>query len=124
MSQVPRILILEDDNDLRDMLEEVLRDEGYQVIAVSNGADAVAQAGSQNFDLIIADIRMKGMDGLEAVEQTQKINPNIGSLIVSGYATEEDISRAQRRPLCSRSPEIFQLSGAPYPGWDFGGQGI
>ena len=53
MSQVPRILILEDDNDLRDMLEEVLRDEGYQVIAVSNGADAVAQAGSQNFDLII-----------------------------------------------------------------------
>lgn len=109
MSQVPRILILEDDNDLRDMLEEVLRDEGYQVIAVSNGADAVAQAGSQNFDLIIADIRMKGMDGLEAVEQTQKINPNIGSLIVSGYATEEDISRARRLEIGGYIKKPFKM---------------
>jgi DNA-binding response OmpR family regulator/DNA-binding SARP family transcriptional activator len=90
-----RILVLEDDDELRDVLVEILDDEGYQVTAVGRGEDAVQQAQAEAFDLIVADIRMEGMDGLEALEKTQKLQPGIGSLIVSGYATERETSRAE-----------------------------
>ncbi|MFA5508590.1 MAG: response regulator [Vulcanimicrobiota bacterium] len=104
-----RILLLEDDADLRAVLEEVLRDEGYEVVAVSNGADAVAHASRGKFELIIADIRMEGMDGLEAVEKTQQLNPDIGSLIVSGYATEEETSRARNLEVGGYLKKPFKM---------------
>lgn len=109
MTQTARILLLEDDDDLRDVLEGVLRDEGYDVVAVSNGADAVQHASQGQFELIIADIRMAGMDGLEAVERTQKLNPNIGSLIVSGYATEEETSRARNLEVGGYLKKPFKM---------------
>ena len=96
MSRAIRILVLEDDDNLRDVLAEVLTDEGFEVKAVGRGEAAVECAAQQSFDLIIADIRMEGIGGLEALEQTQKLQPNIGSLIVSGYATEHETARAER----------------------------
>ena len=109
MSQAARILLLEDDDDLRGVLEEVLRDEGYDVVAVSNGAEAVSYASREKFELIIADIRMEGMNGLEAVEETQKLNPDIGSLIVSGYATEEETSRARNLEVGGYLKKPFKM---------------
>jgi two-component SAPR family response regulator len=93
MSQ-PHILVLEDDDDVRSMLTAVLQDQGYLVTAVDRGEQAVAKARSQSFDLIIADIRMEGMDGLEAIELAKKEQPELGSLVVSGYASQEETSRA------------------------------
>jgi two-component SAPR family response regulator len=104
-----RILLLEDDHDLREVLQGVLQDEGYEVTAVSNGAEAVSHASEGKFELIIADIRMEGMDGLEAVERTQKLNPNIGSLIVSGYATEEETSRARNLEVGGYLKKPFKM---------------
>jgi two-component SAPR family response regulator len=109
MTLAARILLLEDDDDLRDVLEGVLSDEGYSVTAVSNGADAVRYATEGKFELIIADIRMEGMDGLEAVERTQKLNPDIGSLIVSGYATEEETSRARNLDVGGYLKKPFKM---------------
>lgn len=95
MSSKPRILLLEDDDDLRELLEDVLEDEGFDVESAERGEFAVELAGQRNFDLIIADIRMEGMGGLAALEQTQNLQPGIGSLIVSGYATEIEAARAE-----------------------------
>lgn len=105
----PRILILEDDDNLRDVLAEVLSDEGFEVKAVARGETAVECAARESFDLIIADIRMEGIGGLEALEQTQKLQPNIGSLIVSGYATEHETARAERLQVGAYLTKPFKM---------------
>ena len=105
----PRILILEDDDNLRDVLAEVLTDEGFEVKAASRGETAVEYAAQESFDLIIADIRMEGMGGLEALEQTQKLQPGIGSLIVSGYATEHETARAERLQVGAYLTKPFKM---------------
>lgn len=89
-----RILILEDDEILRQSMVGVLEEEGYQVSAVGRGLDAVEQASSQDFDLIVTDIRMAGMDGLDALAQVKENRPEICSMVVTGYSTEADSVRA------------------------------
>lgn len=89
-----RILILEDDEILRMSMVGVLEEEGYQVSAVGRGLDAVEQAQSQDFDLIVTDIRMAGMDGLDALAQVKENRPAICSMVVTGYSTEADSVRA------------------------------
>jgi two-component SAPR family response regulator len=107
--QPARILVLEDDDNLRDVLAEVLRDEGFEVKAVARGEAAVECASQEAFDLIIADIRMEGMGGLEALEQAQKLQPGIGSLIVSGYATEQETARAERLQVGAYLTKPFKM---------------
>ena len=89
-----QILLVEDDADLRETMLDVLTDQGYQVMAVASGQQAVQEASHRNFDLVITDIRMEGMDGLEALERTRKIQPSVASLVVSGYASEHETLKA------------------------------
>lgn len=91
-----RILVLEDDSHLRNIMVRVLSHQGFSVASASRAEEAVKLATEEKFDLLIADIRMEGMDGLEAVRLTKEQHPEIGSLIVSGYASEEDTVRAER----------------------------
>ncbi|MEW6282095.1 MAG: response regulator, partial [Candidatus Eremiobacterota bacterium] len=96
MSETVRVLVLEDDAGMRDMITYVLEQEGYQVQAAARGAEAVSLAARQEFDLVIADIRMEGMDGLEALQRVREQQPQVRSLVVTGYSTEADSIRAIR----------------------------
>ncbi len=89
-----RILILEDDVDLRTMLAEVLGDEGHFVEAVASGEEAVQRVSQQDYDLLVTDVRMAGLDGLEALRQARDLQPELESLVVSGYTTEAETLRA------------------------------
>jgi two-component SAPR family response regulator len=109
MGDAARILVLEDDSGLRNVLKNVLEEEGYDVTAVERGEAAVEKATSEVFDLIIADIRMEGMDGLEAIERTQNLQPNIASLVVSGYASEKDTARAERLQVGGYLTKPFKM---------------
>lgn len=96
MTERVRVLVLEDDEDMRDMIATVLEGEGYEVRAVGRGAQAVQLASQEAFDLVIADIRMEGMDGLEALQRVREHQPRVRSLVVTGYSTEDDSIRAIR----------------------------
>lgn len=79
---------------MREILTDVLEGQGYEVTAVASGLAAVEEAARESYSLIVADIRMEGMNGLEALAQTKSYQPEIGSLVVSGYATPEETERA------------------------------
>jgi two-component SAPR family response regulator len=96
MDRKPKILVLEDDPKMLEVLVDVLREHDYDVTPTSNGEEAVAKAMEQSFDLIVADIRMEGMNGLDAVEQSRREQPEMGTLIVSGYATPDNMARAMK----------------------------
>ncbi|MFN8614103.1 MAG: response regulator, partial [Vulcanimicrobiota bacterium] len=104
------VLLLEDDEGMRDALEEVLLDEGYQVTAVGCAMDAVARARQQPFDLVIADIRMDGPDGLEALAEVKGFQPGVHSLVVTGYSTEADSIRAIRLGVEDYLKKPFQAN--------------
>lgn len=89
-----RILILEDDQVLREAMASTLEDHGYVVEAVGRGQDAIEKARETSFDLVIVDVRMEGIDGLEALAEVKKEQPVVGSMVVTGYASEEDSIRA------------------------------
>ncbi|MBI3930311.1 MAG: response regulator [Armatimonadetes bacterium] len=104
-----RILILEDDAGMREMLANVVRAQGYEVEAVGKGEEAVRRAMAESFDVIVADIRMEGMDGLDTLARVKEHRPDIGSLVVTGYSTEADSIRAIRLGVGDYLKKPFRL---------------
>lgn len=94
--QPGRILVLEDDSVMRESLQDLLEDEGYEVAAAANGGEALSLCGQWAPDLIVFDIRMEGPDGLETLSTLQASGTDIPSLAITGYAAEDDSIRALR----------------------------
>ncbi|MBC7232599.1 MAG: response regulator [Chloroflexi bacterium] len=84
-----RILIVEDEPDIRDMCTRALAREGYQVTGASNGAEAIQMAKEQDFDLLLTDIRMPGMNGLQAYRAIQQLRPDIVGVVITAYGSVE-----------------------------------
>ena len=84
-----RILVVDDEDHIRKILVRTLLAEGYDVSDASSGADAVAKASETAFDILISDVRMPGMNGIEAVRSIKATKPDIIAVITSGVAEEE-----------------------------------
>jgi two-component SAPR family response regulator len=97
MSGLPfRILVLEDDVMMLETLVDTLLDEGYEVEPAQNGREAIAKAREKPFDLILADVRMEGIDGLTTIKEVKGFTPDIKSLVVTGFCNEVDQERARK----------------------------
>jgi len=81
-----KILVIDDEELIIKSLAKLLEKNGYEVFVAKNGQDAVVMADEENFDLILADIRMPGMDGVETVRSIRKKIPVI---FITGYADDE-----------------------------------
>lgn len=89
-----RILVIEDDAELLGVLTALLDSEGHQVTGAPSGEKALVAAAQTSFDLVIADVRMEGMSGLDAIEKVKQDDSGVKSLVITGYASEEDSIRA------------------------------
>lgn len=89
-----RILVIEDDTELLGVLTALLGSEGHQVTGAPSGEQALMAAAQTSFDLVIADVRMEGMSGLDAIEKVKQEDSGVKSLVITGYASEEDSIRA------------------------------
>lgn len=107
--QEARILIVEDDKSLREDLAMALEMEGYWVRACALGLEAIELAGQHEFDLVVSDIRMAGMDGLETVERLQASQPSVATLVITGYTDEADSIRAVRLGVGDYLKKPFRL---------------
>jgi len=82
---MPKILIAEDDGDVRLFLEEELADAGFSVSGVGNGADAIVAAAEEPFDLYLLDMLMPGLDGIQTIRVLRKITPTVPIIGLTGY---------------------------------------
>ena len=82
------ILVVEDDEAMREFLVEAISRSGYAVQSVDNGTDALDRVSAERFDLLLTDIRMPGLDGLELARQARVNNPALGVLLVTAYAQD------------------------------------
>ena len=92
----PRILLADDDPDSRLLVVEILSAQGAEVVAVSDGQEAVQQATQAPFDLCILDIEMPKLNGLEACPRLRAtaLNRNLPVLFLTGETDDEVVERA------------------------------
>lgn len=81
-----KILLAEDDNDMRRFLEKALDNAGYQVVAFDNGASAYDRLREEPFTLLLTDIVMPEMDGIELARRATEIDPDMKVMFITGFA--------------------------------------
>jgi len=82
-----RILVVDDEEMIRDLCSHILVSEGYVVSTMPSGEAALAELGRNPSDLLITDIKMPGMDGLELFERVKKLNPDIVTIFITGHGS-------------------------------------
>jgi response regulator RpfG family c-di-GMP phosphodiesterase len=93
----PRVLIVDDEKFIRDILADFLGMEGYIVRTAEDGAAALGELGNAHYDLIISDLKMPRMGGIELLESIGTIAPNALTVIMTGFGTVETAIDAMKR---------------------------
>jgi two-component system NtrC family sensor kinase len=89
-----RLLVVDDEPGIRDVLEMILSGNGYEVVAVGNGAEAVEYLNKEKFDLVISDMHMPEMDGEKMYDAVREMNPELAKRIV--FVTGDTVSAKSR----------------------------
>jgi response regulator RpfG family c-di-GMP phosphodiesterase len=84
--QKAKLLIVDDEKHIRDLLELILSDAGYACVKVSNGSEALKILEKENFDMLITDIRMPGISGVDLIKRAMQIRPHIAAIVISAVA--------------------------------------
>ncbi len=87
MEKKIKILVVDDEAIVREALSEWLRDAGYQVLTAENGPSALELIEREKVEVVLADLVMPGMDGLELMRKAREISPRIGVVIITAYGT-------------------------------------
>ncbi|MEA1923365.1 MAG: response regulator [Pseudomonadota bacterium] len=96
MSSNNRVLIVDDENSIRISLADELEDEGYSVTTAASGEEAFTILKENDFDLIITDLIMEGIGGIEVLKKAKTLDPVISVLILTGYGNLETAIAALR----------------------------
>src|SRR5437763_1410623 len=84
-----RVLVIDDEAGLRDMLIFGLTDRGYHVVPAASGEEGVEKAHHEKFDLVVCDIMMPGKSGVDVLKDIKAIQPEVEVVMATGYATLE-----------------------------------
>lgn len=91
-----KILLVDDEETLRLSVKQVLSEDGYEVITAKNGTEALGLTRAESFDLVITDLRMPGLSGLQLVSEIKKTTPLTKVIIISAYGSMETMIEAMR----------------------------
>ncbi|MFO0723897.1 MAG: sigma-54 dependent transcriptional regulator [Myxococcota bacterium] len=93
---VRRVIVVDDEKNIRRTLQMVLEGEGYTVECMESAEELFPRLSESPVDAVILDVRLPGMDGLEALEKIRAENPEVSVMMMSGHATLNDAVRATR----------------------------
>lgn len=96
MSRTGRVLVVDDDVMMAKTLAEILQLRGWEVATAFDGAAAVAAATAERFDVVLMDIKMPGMNGVQAFKAMKAANPATKVVLMTAYAAQELIGEAER----------------------------
>lgn len=93
----PLVLVVDDEESMRYFLEKTLRREGYDAATAKDGPEAIAVAERRAVDLVLADVRMPGMDGVALLRALRAIHPRVPVVLMTAYGTVEDALAAMKQ---------------------------
>ncbi|MBS4042862.1 MAG: sigma-54-dependent Fis family transcriptional regulator [Chitinophagaceae bacterium] len=106
------ILIIDDERSIRSVLKDILTNEGYKVEEAVDGEEGLAQFAKSNFDVVICDIKMPKMDGIEFLLKANELNSDIPIIILSGHGNIETAVEAVKKgafDFISKPPDLNRL---------------
>ncbi len=102
------ILVVDDEEPLRHLLTVILRDHGYDVRAVEGGQEALREMDARDYDLLLTDVRMPRMDGLELVREARRRDPDLTVLVMTAYGSPDLAIEAMKAGAYDYLPKPFR----------------
>src|SRR5262245_15002272 len=90
------VLVVDDEESVRYSFRKTLREPGYRVLGAADGPEALAAVRSEPPDLVILDIQMPGMSGLEVLERLKRIAPHIPVLVITAHGDSDRVISAMK----------------------------
>ncbi len=90
------ILVVDDDADMREMVHDMLKDRGHQVTTASSGQEALRLLGEGDYAVVLSDLRMKGMQGIELLTEIKKTVPHINVILMTAFGSVETAVEAMK----------------------------
>ncbi len=107
-----KILIIDDERAIRSTLREILEYEDYEVEDIDNGVDGIALIDKNDYDLVLCDIKMNRMDGMEVLSEGLALKPDLPFIMISGHGTVETAVEASKKgafDFISKPPDLNRL---------------
>jgi len=112
--KAPRILVIDDELSMRELLEYILKREGYEVSCAENGRKAIKKLEKSHYDLLLCDIRLGDMTGLDVLRASKKQNQQTIVIMISAYATTETAVEAMNEGAYDYVPKPFDNDELKY----------
>ena len=106
------ILIIDDEQSIRKTLSEILTFEGYKVDEAANGEEGLRKFSTTVYDLVLCDVKMPKMDGIEFLERSKAVNPDVPIIVISGHGNIETAVEAVKKgafDFISKPPDLNRL---------------
>jgi DNA-binding NtrC family response regulator len=91
-----RILVVDDEEHVRTLFSRVLQKEGYEVDCAASGSQAMEKLTRDSFDLVLTDLKMNGIDGLDLVKKGKTISRGLPFILLTGYGTAQTAASAAK----------------------------
>jgi excisionase family DNA binding protein len=105
----PRILVVDDEQAVRDLLSKTLTMADYDVDVAEDGPAALEKMRAVEYDLLITDLKMPGMDGLSVIREARKLSSDLRVIIITGYSTEASAIEAINLGVSGYLTKPFRL---------------
>ncbi len=105
----PRILVVDDEQAVRDLLSKTLTMADYDVDSADDGPSAIDKMRAVEYDLLITDLKMPGMDGLSVIREARKLVSDLRVIIITGYSTEASAIEAINLGVSGYLTKPFRL---------------
>ncbi|MBI1870205.1 MAG: response regulator [Chlamydiae bacterium] len=109
LKEKPTILLVDDDPGMRETLEDVLVDEGYQVNPIASGKEAVKEIRKGSFDIVIVDLKLPDVGGMKILGEAKEVNPESAVIMMTGYASVESAVEALNQGAFSYIIKPFNM---------------
>ena len=106
------ILLIDDEKSIRNVLKDILQHEGYRIEEAADGEQGLQKLAAQTFDLVLCDIKMPKMDGLEVLQQIMQLQPDVPVIMISGHGTIETAVDAVKKgafDFIAKPPDLNRL---------------
>lgn len=109
MKTNPRVLIIEDDRNIATGLQKAMRANGYDVAVQARGDDGLAQALAESYDVVITDLKLPGIEGLDLVRQLHQAKPKLPIILITAHGTTETAIEATKWGAFDYVPKPFEV---------------